>query len=96
MTVVALKSKALVGSPTYRIVSGLVLLSEVQRVPMSLAISTLNLVIRPPSAKPVAKSAYTPQATPKYNIDFLIIDLPTLPNDDPKFPLTTGVPKVLD
>ena len=50
---------------------------------MSWAISSLNLVTSPPSAKPIAESAYTPPATTKYNIEFLNIDLPTLPNDYP-------------
>ena len=70
MTVVALESIALVGSQKYQILSGLVCLSEVKRVLMSLAISALNLVIRPPSAKPTAESAYTPPATPKSNTEF--------------------------
>ena len=63
---------------------------------MSWAISALNLVTSPPSAKPKAESAYTPPATPKSNIEFLIIDLPTFPNDDPKLLDTVGEPKVLD
>ena len=63
---------------------------------MSLAISALNLIIRPPSTKPIAESAHTPPATPKSNIEFSVLVLPALPNDDPKFPLTTGAPKVLD
>ena len=52
------------------------------------AISALNLVTSPPSEKPIAESAYKPPATPKSTIEFLTIDLPTLPNDDPKLPDT--------
>ena len=37
-----------------------------------------------------------PLATPKYNIEFLTIDLPKSPNGDPKLPDTAGEPKVLD
>ena len=103
-TVVALKSKALIGSPTYLILSGCVFVSSVKRLPRSVAnllpISAPSPASNPPSANPIAESTEAPipaaAAVPKSNIPFLIIVLPNSPNDDPRLPLTTGAPYVLD
>ena len=65
-----------------------------------LPISAPIPVKRPPPEKQIAESADAPMAnplaTPKYNIEFLIIGLPISPNDDPKLPDTVGGPTVLD
>ena len=92
------------GSPKYRILSGLVLLSSVNLLAISVEIFLPISAPIPakilPSAKPIAESAdapmATPLATPKSNVDFLIIDLPESPNDGLKLPDTVGAPKVLD
>ena len=87
MIVVALKSKAEMGSPKYRILFGLVLVSYVILLAKSLdtflPISAPIPVNNPPSLKPIALSADAPidnpPATPPATISsltiFLIMDL---------------------
>ena len=78
MVVVALGSKALVGSPKYLILLRLVLLSDVILLARSLdtflPISVPIAVNKPPSLKPVALSidapTDTPPATPAPTISF--------------------------
>ena len=68
MTALALKSKALTGSPKYRILLSLVLLSSVILLAKSddtlLPISAPKPLNTPPSAKPIAESADAPMANP--------------------------------
>ena len=98
---VALRPIALIGSPKYRILSKLVLLFSVNRLPMSLAIflpiSPPKPVNNPPSENPIAETRNAPVAnslaTPRSDIEFLTI---ALPNDERTFPLTTGAPNVLN
>ena len=63
-------------------------------------ISAPSPASNPPSVKPITESTAppvaNPPATPKSNIPFLTIVLPNSPNDDPRLPLTTGAPYVLD
>ena len=104
MTALALKSIALIGSPKYRILSGIVLLYYVTllaiSVEISLPISAPKPVNTPPSENPIAESAdapmATPPATPKSKMPSLTIVLPSLPKQLPILPLTTGAPNVLD
>ena len=68
ITVVALKSKAEIGSPKYRILLGLVLLSGVilleKSDDMFLPISAPKPLNKPPSENPIAASADVPIANP--------------------------------
>ena len=68
MIVVALKSKAEIGSPKYRILFGLVLVSGVillaKSLDTSLPISAPKLNNKPPSLNPVAGSRVVPMANP--------------------------------
>ena len=68
ITAVALKSKALIGSPKYLILSGDVLVFDVilltKSVETFLPISVPKPVNKPPSLKPVAESADAPMANP--------------------------------
>ena len=68
ITVVALKSKAEIGSPQYRILLGLVLVSDIILLAKSgdtfLPISAPKPDNEPPSLKPIAKSADAPMANP--------------------------------
>ena len=101
MAALALKPIALIGSPKYRILSGGVLLSEVNLLAISveifLPISAPIPLKSPPSAKQIAESAdapmASPPATPAPTIPSLIIVLPSLPKLLPILPLTTGAPK---
>ena len=98
----ALKSIALIGSPKYRILSGLVLLYPVNLLAISveifLPISAPIPVKSPPSTKPIAESAEAlvanPPATPAPIISSFIIVLQTLPKRLPKLLDTVGAPKV--
>ena len=62
--------------------------------------SAPNPVNKPPSENPIAESAdapmATPPATPKSNIEFLKIGLPSSPKRLPKLLDTVGAPNVLD
>ena len=68
ITVVALKSIAEKGTPKYRILSGDVLLSDVNLLAISvetfLPISAPKPLNNPPSTKPIAESADVPTANP--------------------------------
>ena len=68
MIVAALKSKALIGSPRYSILLGLVLLSSVillaKSDDMFLLISAPEPLNKPPSENPIAESADAPMASP--------------------------------
>ena len=68
MVVVALKSKAEIGSPKYRILFGLVLVSDIILLAKSLdtflPISTPKPDNKPPSLNPVAESTVVPMANP--------------------------------
>ena len=101
---VALKSIALIGSPKYGILSGLVLLFSVYLLAISvetfLLITAPKQVSTPPSENPIAESAdalmATPPATPKSKMPSLTIVLQSLPKLLPILPLTSGTPNVLD
>ena len=104
MTALVLEPIALIGSPKYQILSGLVLLSSVNLLAISveifLPIPAPKPVNTPPSENPIAESAdalmATPPATPKSKMPSLTIVLPSLPKLLPILPLTTGAPNVLD
>ena len=68
MIVVALKPKAAIGSPKYRILFGLVLVSDVilsaKSLDTFLPISTPKPDNKPPSLNPVAESTVVPMANP--------------------------------
>ena len=100
ITVVALKSKAEIGSPRYLILLGLVLFSSVILLAKSaetfLPITPPKPVNKPPSENPIAASAVvpmdTPPATPAPTISFLIM---FFNNGFDMLPDTVGAPKVL-
>ena len=102
ITVVALKSIAEIGSPRYRILSGGVLLSDVNMLAISvetfLPISAPEPLNNPPSEKPIAESAdapiANPLATPAPTISFLIMF--SFYVGGLILQLTTGAPDVLD
>ena len=68
ITLLALKSNIEIGSPKYRILSGDVLLSDVNLLAISvetfLPISAPKPLNNPPSEKPIAESTDAPMANP--------------------------------
>ena len=100
MIVVALKSKAEMGSPKYRILFGLVLVSDVILLVKSLdtflPISTPRPDNKPPSLNPVAGSTVVPMANPPAAPAVTIPSLTTFFNNGfDRLPETVGAPNVL-
>ena len=103
MIVVALKSKAEIGSPKYRILSGEELVYDVillaKSVETFLPISAPKPVNKPPSLKPVAVSADAPiyhiPATPPATISSLTMFFKKENNGFDMLPDTVGAPNVL-
>ena len=101
MVVIALKSKAEIGSPKNLILSGGVLVSGVillaKSVETFLPISAPEPLNKPPSGKPIAVSVDAPIANPPAThaptISSLIV---FFNNGDFIFPDTVGLPNVLD
>ena len=101
MIAVALKSKAEIGSPRYRILLGLVLLSDVillaKSVDTFLPISAPKPVNKPPPAKPMAPSADAPMDTPLAAPAVTISSLTMFFNNGfDMLPDTVGAPNVSD
>ena len=96
-----MKSKAEIGSPKYRILSGDVLVSDVILSEKSddffLPISAPKPLNKPPSGNPIAVSADAPMDTPPTTLAPTISSLTMfLNNGGFVFPLTVGAPNVLD
>ena len=100
--VVALKSKAEIGSPKYRIRLGLVLVSDVTLLAKSLDTSLPTSAAQPIKTtaplKPIAKSTVVPMANPPATPPATISSLTIFLFNDglDMLPDTVGAPKVLD